>query len=672
MEEKELTLEKEYLAKVNLLIRDKLSEMGSKMFANQEKIKEFQEYMWNSKADLDPQEMASVMVATDLEWFFLDQKRKYFNKLYRTQDKPYFGRIDFFEELDNTLHEIYIGITHLQDDDDRHYIHDWRSPICSLFYDYELGLCEYIAPEGYIKGELRKKRQYQIKNTELIHVFDNDMNINDELLQQVLATDSNDKMKNIVNTIQKEQNSIIRDVTKKVLIVQGIAGSGKTSVALHRIAFLLYKLEKLSSKHVLVFSPNQIFTEYISNVLPELGEENTMQTTFRSFLKSHINEYKEIESFTGFISRYYRYTENNPELVKYKQSDIIVHELNNYLEAFVKNLKFIHDFKEGHFYYSADELNHLFHGRYNKFTAKERLDAMATKFSENNYGGRVFKTKTYLKLLKASLNNPLDYKKIYQEFYNSEFCSFNIKTSDLEKLNGKMISYEDASLFVYLKGMLEGFEVNTSLREIVIDEAQDYTLLQYLIINKIFKKAHFTILGDINQTINPYYKYNSLQDLNNIFKDSRYLELTKTYRSSPEIINYSNQILNLNLVSAIRQDNDTPIIYRKEDLNLKYLLQEDIKYLKSKYQSLAIITKDDLEADRLFEMLKDTSEINLVNELTEGFNKDLIIIPAYMAKGLEFDSVIIYNRPGTKYQDNEKYLLYVAITRAQHELIVYN
>ena len=198
--------------------------------------------------------------------------------------------------------KVYIGITHVEDEEnDIYLVNDWRSPICSMFYDYEVGPAKYKAPGGEVEGEILAKRQFNIKNGEIVHVFDNNLNIDDELLQEVLATESSDKMKNIVNTIQQEQNAIIRNIEDKNLIVQGIAGSGKTSVALHRIAFLLYKIENLSSNNVLIFSPNQIFSEYISNVLPELGEENTMQTTFHDFLSTFITEFKSVESFTNFV-----------------------------------------------------------------------------------------------------------------------------------------------------------------------------------------------------------------------------------------------------------------------------------------------------------------------------------------------------------------------------------
>jgi DNA helicase-2/ATP-dependent DNA helicase PcrA len=264
-------------------------------------------------------------------------KRDYFKKLYRIKDNPYFASI-IFEDEDGERFNVYLGLTYLKDDDYGNIIYDWRSPICSLFYDFEVGKCAYAAPGGAITGELLRKRQYKIEKCKLISAFDNSISIDDELLQEVLATDSNDKMKNIVNTIQQEQNNVIRNVRDKTLIVSGIAGSGKTSVALHRIAFLLYKIKNLTSNDILIFSPNQIFTEYISNVLPELGEDNTLQTTFNDYLSKTITEFSSVEPFMEFIGKYYTDREKNIDLIKYKQSDGIIEDIERYYNHYEINL----------------------------------------------------------------------------------------------------------------------------------------------------------------------------------------------------------------------------------------------------------------------------------------------------------------------------------------------
>ena len=235
------------------------------------------------------------------------------------------------------------------------------------------------------------------------------------------------KMKIYVNTIQQEQNLIIRNTEDKNLIVQGIAGSGKTSVALHRIAFLLYKIENLNSKNVLIFSPNNVFTEYISNVLPELGEDNTSESTFHDFLKDNINEYKKVESFTDFIARYYTYNEKNPILVKYKQSDEIIEDINNYIKKYIKETKFIDGIEEEYVYsYTKEQLNNLLKDRYDRFSLFERIKEISRKLSEINYEGRIGQAKVINKRLMNVLNTKKDFKKIYYNFFKSEYCKINL------------------------------------------------------------------------------------------------------------------------------------------------------------------------------------------------------------------------------------------------------
>ena len=675
LEKSELLQEEKYLKRVLDVIDDKVSGLGQELYEQDEKVQEFKKFIWDNKSSLDPTELKALMSDSDLEVYLMQQKGKYFQKLFKIQNNPYFGSIKFKEE-NNNEENIYIGVTHLEDEDnDKYLIHDWRSPICSLFYDYDLGDCSFISPGGIVKGELNQKRQYTIRDKKLLHVFDNNINIDDELLQEVLASESSDKMKNIVNTIQQEQNKIIRNTEDKNLIVQGIAGSGKTSVALHRIAFLLYKIENLRSNNVLIFSPNHIFTEYISNVLPELGEDNTMQTTFSDFLYSNIYEYKSVESFIDFIGRYYKYLEVNPELVKYKQSDEIINDIDNYIDDLVKNVKFTDVITDNLLYeYNPSDLNDLFHNRFSRFSLFERINQMAIKLSEINYEGKKSHVKVFYKKLWDSINVDRDFKKIYKNFFLSRFCKISLSESEINSfINKKEINYEDACLFVYIKGLLNSFDYNNNIKQIVIDEAQDYNKLQYVILSKIFKKASFTILGDINQTINPYYKYESLDDISSLFDGGcKYLELNKTYRSTKEIIDYTNKILNLNHVSAIRRDDVEKVEIRNYGSDLRELLISDIEKLRNKYKNVAVITKDNVEASYIYDLIKDKINISLVTGEEETFKKDLVIIPAYVAKGLEFDSVIVYNKKDNKYKNNEKYLYYVACTRAQHKLVIYN
>ncbi|MBR6820962.1 MAG: UvrD-helicase domain-containing protein [Bacilli bacterium] len=666
---RDFELEEKRLTEVLKLLDDKLAQMGEDIFEDKDKFMEFRRYTWENMRAMDAQELNQATVESEFEANKIFMKQNYFKKLFRIKDNPYFASV-VFEDEDKERYSVYLGLTYLKDDDYGNIIYDWRSPICSLFYDFEVGPCAYAAPGGPVKGNLIRKRQYKIQDRKLLSAFDNSMNIDDDLLQEVLATDSNDKMKNIVNTIQQEQNNVIRNVRDKTLIVSGIAGSGKTSVALHRIAFLLYKINNLTSNDVLIFSPNQIFTEYISNVLPELGEDNTLQTTFNDYLSSNITEFQEVEPFMDFIGKFYSEKVSNPELIRYKQSDGIINDINLYIDDYIRKARVIRDFTENKIYtVYKEDLNDLLHNRYNTLPFFERVDIIAEKLSEANYKGSTKKKPTYKKMIMENSSFVKDYKDIFTGFFSSEFCKIRMNDEELRRFNkSKTIGYDDALLFVYMKGLLEGFPYEKDIRQVVIDEAQDYNYLQYLIISKIFRNSNFTILGDVNQTINPYYKYDSLDILANIFKQSKCISLTKTYRSSPEIIEFTNKILGLNHVCAIRKTESVPLIHRTD--NSKIL--EDINYLRDKYKSVAVITRDNNTATKLYEEMKEVIPISLLNGQSEEFNKELVVLPAYLAKGLEFDSVIVYSDGDSKYLKNEKNLLYVACTRAQHELIVYS
>lgn len=664
----ELEKEKKILRGINLKIQKKIDELGGEIKLDEEKILEFKKYTWDNKNSMDSGDLASVNAQSMLEASMMLMSKDYFKKLIRIKDNPYFASIVFDDE-DNEHHVIYIGLTYLKDDEMRNIINDWRSPICSIYYDYEVGPCSYLAPNGIIKGNLIRKRQYKIENKKLVRLFDSSLNIEDDMLQEVLATESSEKMKNIVNTIQSEQNAVIRNTQDKNLIVSGIAGSGKTSVALHRIAFLLYKIKNLTSSKVLIFSPNQIFTEYISNVLPELGEENTLQTTFNDYMQKEITEFKSVENYMDFIGRYYKNGENNKELVFYKQSNEIIHDLDCFVNDYVTNAKFTSGFNEGVYTISKEEINNMLRNRYSSLVLFDRLDTISTKLSEANYKGSHKKKATYRKLLLENANFTDDFKEIFSQFFKSEYAKVKMTEQEIQKFkNSDEIKYEDALILTYLKGLLEGFFYERYIEQVVIDEAQDYSYLQYLIISKIFKIASFTILGDVNQTINPYYKYKTLSTLADIFKNSAYIKLTKTYRSSQEIIEYTNKILNLDYVCAIRKNNHIPVILRtKTDT-----LEKDVNHLKDTYKSVAIITRDSYAATKVYNLLKNKFKISLIESNTYEFNKKLVVLPAYIAKGLEFDSVIVYTDQESYFNNKERNLLYVACTRAQHELIVYS
>ncbi len=660
----DLKLEETTLATTVEEINRQIDEYGIKITDEGQDLKEFQRLRWEIEQEMDKGERSAFIADNDLKIALLNEKTKKVRRLYKVKNSPYFGSIIFNDE------PIYIGITAVKKDLD-YLVCDWRAPICSLFYDFELGHAKYSSPGGFEEGEITRKRQYKIEDAKLKHVFDTNLNIDDELLQDVLAQTSSDKMKNIVNTIQAEQNAVIRNSSSDTIVVQGIAGSGKTSVALHRIAFLLYKLEYLTSGNVLIFSPNNVFTEYISEVLPDLGEDNTMQSTYHAFASSFISEYTRVESYSSFVERYYKGVRQDNDLIRFKLSDDIIPAIEEFCGYYTKAARFVKSLEYKNKHVPMEELNELLFIRYDNKPLFERLDLIAEKINNTYYTGNEKALPPLRNALLKITNFKSDFKEVYKFFYESAIFKDAYpymfrKNENIRNLNDQVIRYEDATPFIYMKCLLEGYPYQVAMREVVVDEAQDYTYLQYKILKKIFKNAHFTILGDVNQTVNPFYKYDSLDILLNIFDtNSMYIELTKTYRSSPEIIEYANSILGLNHVSAIRKNVNLPVIKRPMT-ELKHI-GKDIHYLKKKYKSVAVITKSIDEAKIIAAGLKEIyKEVSVIDVTTEKFDKHLVVAPAYGVKGLEFDSAIIVNN-----FSSDQYLYYVAVTRAQHELIVY-
>ena len=645
--------EKEYLENVKKLADLCISNVNVQIDKQKKEIFEIKQYIWNDCKSLSDLEYGNLLNDTDAKVNWTNSRIKQMIKYQHIKQNPYFGRIDF--KTEDEVIKVYVGIYGFNYEN-RNYIFDWRAPISNLFYDYGIGKAKYEAPIGTINGDIILRRQYKIENGTIERIIESEININDEMLQEVLSNNSSDKMKNIVTTIQKEQNEIIRDTSNKYMIIQGVAGSGKTSVALHRIAYLLYKEKNLSYSNILIFSPNDIFTEYISDVLPELGERNVLNTTFNDLLEQYLKKFAKLEKFSDFLEKVY---ENNikPNYIFDRN------ELDYFIQDYIKSHIFHRNINVAKEMFNKFELNDLLLNKYKKLSLMERISNLA-EYLCNKLNVSIRKNKRKIEnLIISELGISLDPISIFLEF---------LKVKGIEKEIINKIDYEDLEYIIYIYFELNGYPYNSNIKHVVIDEAQDYSELQFYILRKCFEKAYFTILGDVNQAINPYCQYNSLEELSDVFSDGyKYIELNNTYRSSPEILDYSNTILGIKNIKSIRSSNGIPVKHYNNNENVDEIVK-NIQYIyEHGFKNVAIITKNSAETNKMYnKLMKKNTEYNFTKNMIK---KDCIsIMPSYLAKGLEFDGVIIYNDINDMYNDDEKKLYYVAVTRAQHVLFVYN
>lgn len=652
--------------------------------------------------------------------------KKLKDKYERMIESPYFGRIDFTEACETESQKCYIGLSNLINDDYDFLVYDWRAPISSMFYDYEIGQASYECPEGIISGKITKKRQYKIKDGKIEYMFDSNLNIDDDVLQELLGKNSDEKMKTIVTSIQREQNQVIRNEKYKNLIVQGAAGSGKTSIALHRIAYLLYKhKDKITSENIMIFSPNNIFNDYISNVLPQLGEDNICQTTFKDYMHKELGDEFKKESPAEMME----YILNNNGKITYKdrieniefktslEFTNILKEYLNYLETDDRCFEDI--IVRGELIISSKELQTLFSNDYSNLPIKKRLEKIKARiifliepyekawideiFKELQASGdyiekeemiekSTFILKKHLKEVysKISRMTELDlidtYKNLFKnldmflEKANVEYDKNiidNIKTYTMDNLSVKSLYYEDQVILLYLKGALGGIPNTSQIKYVIIDEAQDYTPLQYEIFYKLFKSANMTILGDINQSINPFMNVGDYNNIPNVLKnDTCIINLSKTYRSTMEITRFSRKLLTKAIDDEyVERHGDEPRVtgFKEKDYMNEKLIEGIKAYKHKNYKSIGIITKTAHEAKEVYEFLKENHiNVEAIIKDDDEYVNGVLVIPSYLSKGLEFDIVVIYDASEERYNsEDERLLLYTCCTRALHVLNIY-
>lgn len=691
-----------YLNETISIIDNELESFGISKIKQSSDIKNDRKHFWNNFSELDEIEIQQFNQSIALQEKLYIKNQNKIRILENQRSRPYFARMDFKEVGDSYAESLYIGIGSITKDDFDFLVLDWRSPISNMFYDFEMGEASYSTPNGEIKGEILLNRQYNIKNGELKFIHESNSNLHDESLLEILSSNTSNKMKNIVSSIQREQNEIIRNDNAKILLLQGCAGSGKTSIAMHRAAYLLYKYRKtLNADNILIFSPNNLFSDYIADVLPGLGEENIGQSTFEGFYKRYLPLTFEYEKKHHYLE--FEYSKNKDSYYKERQDSVKFknsQEFFNLLESFCENLPLcLPNFTDivlgGKVVIKKKEVQDIFVNRFKNVAYLPRIESLKESLSSKvetmyfqqakkknsfdfgyNYIDHGSDFNSYLKdeisikvqEMFETLNPVEIYKKFWIELNNKELQK--IKEVTLSSINTSLVNFEDIVPALFIRCYMEGFRDYNNIKHIIIDECQDYNPLFYKIISKTFKNASATILGDLNQRISIDTNIKAKEDIASIFGDTntKIVTLTKSYRSTKNITDFAKGILHSyeTVESVDRTGLDVELI-KTDSLTLE--IEKLLDSLKEKnFESIAIITKTASKAIEIHNTLKDKVDLNLLIDEDTSYSKGLTIIPSYMAKGLEFDAVIIPDCDNSYSEDSERNLLYTVCTRALHEL----
>ena len=663
--------EKEYLAKTLKVLNKKIEENDQKTREMTEQLDSGIKQISENYSDLSrggdlSDAYSSLADIESLEHEILRENKR----LHLQKNAPYFARIDFAPLGKKTVQRVYIGIGNIIDNE-KLYVADWRAPISSLYYDYNLGDASFFIGKDEFKGKIELKRQYKIENGQLLSYFDTDLTINDEILQEILSHNVSVKMKQIVSSIQKEQNTIVRNDKNENMLVQGIAGSGKTSIALHRAAYLLYKHRStIKSSDILIISPNNIFSSYISDVLPQLGEDNLVETTFAQIARAELKRpIQTRESMLDEIA-----TNPNQELlneISYKSSyeylDALLRFLKGpFLETFSpKTLSYVvSENLEGEketITFSEEQTKELFFKTFKGYDLYERINKIAWQYAmvfteqrhynkEQNQGLKDRFKKILYKFLPIR-----DIEKVYQIFMARE----NLKPS-----KDTTIKYMDKGTYLTIKHYLYGFDHDFSAKYLIVDEMQDFTPVDIYMFKKLWN-CPCIIVGDVNQCIEKNVSDEYLQ-LTADFLGCKLLELKKTYRSTKEIAKFANDMIGITDVEFVNRSGQPPIIYQTKDQISKIIniIEDECKT----YDHIAIICKCNKEAKTIATKLKQKINCTLMNE-PEDYNNRILITTCATAKGIEFDAVIIPNADIMNYKNTvDKNIIYVSSTRALHKL----
>ena len=616
-----------------------------------------------------------------------------FKELNILQPSPYFGKVNFVEKEFNEKEDIYIGRFGITDENAYEpIVVDWRAPIASLFYAGKLGEAKYDAPMGEVCVDILEKRQFIIKREQLLGMFDSELDVKDEILQMVLSKKAGEKLKDIIMTIQQEQDNIIRQPREKTLIVDGVAGSGKTTIALHRVAYLLYNYRKILQDKVLILGPNNIFMEYISTVLPSLGEIGVRQQTFKEFALE-ILELRDVMDFKEYMENVVDKDEDFVKDILFKTSEKYIHELDKFIDVLNKK------------YFNIEDLY------FNKeiIVEKDAIQELFKYYSSMPLFRRSAKIK---RILFSKIRDVRDEKiREIEEWYNKSITSLNMEKRNLQEghlsykrklkiretiknviqakktlswldnetctelYNGfnrnKKLTIDDLAPILYLKIKLEGLKLSDEIKHVVIDEAQDYSLLQFRVIKELTNCSGYTIVGDKNQRLIPFIGEVPMDNMNKVFDNIKEFKLNKSYRSTKEIMEYANKyLIGDRIVPIVRSGKN---VVEKEFNNDKEVVKEIDNTIhnlrKEGFDSIAIVCKNLKQAKVIDSLMNKATNVKILDRENIVYNKGEVIIPSYFAKGLEFDAVIMVTNDYT--QGLEDKMMYVMATRALHELYVY-
>lgn len=674
-----------YLELILEKLHTRICELELSIGVGEKDIEEMNEYYWSNYTEMDEygyenfdnqQALLTQMNANSQQ---LDLKRRFKKML----DSPYFARIDFIYDGEEEAESYYIGIGNFSEGAGHTpLIVDWRAPVASLFYDYDRGRASFETPQGVQEGEISSKWQYKIKNGKMIYAFESDVKIDDEILKNELGNHGDVKLKNIVSTIQKEQNAIVRNVKDRIMVVQGAAGSGKTSIALHRIAYLLYHDRKnLKASNVLILSPNGVFTDYISHILPELGEENIREMSFDIFayreLKGIVSDceekYDQIERMlkaernplyadSGLVSRYH-----------YKQSREFANELNGFVLELESDLMNFRNINYKFIHKTAEEIMELFYYKFPDIPLLSRMETVAEYVideAETLNGRNLDELETAI--IMETFNSMYRTKDIYR-LYDEFLEKMDMAGLPDLPVEERKLRYEDVYPVLYLKYQLQLRSNTRNIKHLVIDEMQDYSYMQFLLINRLFC-CKMTILGDRAQNMG-----NASGDVMKFLpeilgKDIRLLTIQKSYRQTMEIAEYAQGIIKETGVEILERHGKQPEIH--QNISYDKMLQDISGKLTEsleKFETIAVLTMTEQEAGQIYKCLQKHFTNDVISYLdrdSKEFKKGIVVTTFYLAKGLEFDQVY------SVYEENCISLMYtqakyIMATRALHELYVY-